>query len=101
MKLSGLFTFLRSGKSGPCNTFGKDYFDLLFTPEVTEVIVMETNRYADQELNHPPTADALFLILGKGDTARMVVEKRPSINAQNAKFFRCTDCFHAYHTSSN
>ena len=48
-------------KSGPRVFLGEDgtpvaYFDLVFTPEIMKLIVEETNRYAEQRLQHPFTA---------------------------------------------
>ena len=48
-------------KSGPRVFLGEDgtpvaYFDLVFTPEIMQLIVEETNRYAEQRLQHPFTA---------------------------------------------
>ena len=50
-------------KSGPSisaneNYTAADYFRLVFTPQLINLLVAETNRYADQKLSHPFTAES-------------------------------------------
>ena len=50
-------------KSGPTiseneNYTAADYFRLVFTPQLIDLLVVETNRYADQKLSHPFTAES-------------------------------------------
>ena len=72
-------------KSGPRVFLGEDgtpvaYFDLVFTPEIMKLIVEETNRYAEQRLQHPFTFFISFHFISfEGCPSTELIYKGPSI----------------------
>ena len=95
-------------KSGPVVTLSEDavasnFFELLFTAELVDIIVNETNKYAEQKINHPFTAASTKRRWEPDKTDKRGYCKnecgsKVMYKCTKCDIFLCIDCFRPYHT---